>query len=331
MPVYLFFEGGLVALIVFAVVTTVVTTRLWRRVSSGDSFALMVAASLAGTFFVGLFDSILDDPRIAFLAFVLIWLALVEPATRLDTYNYSRRHLFAGVAAFWFRARSKRDTFVQGEISTTHRNVTADGEGELTSYYSDFSETSLSIDEHTRSVILASNRRPDVHLPYARVTSCEIHVNGDQIKHISHHASPLTAEEGNGLLRTLRALKAEPLRSEDERKIDLVIDYKDSRSGVHVVTFYCRIGNRRVTPKPLEDSSRDVLEWLQYLDAEVFTPLEGSDTGAPESGRGETQADNSLRRDPVSIAAELEKIADLKARGMLTDEEFQKAKSRLLD
>ena len=41
LPVYLFFEGGLVALIVFAVVTAVVTTRLWRRVSSGDSFALI--------------------------------------------------------------------------------------------------------------------------------------------------------------------------------------------------------------------------------------------------------------------------------------------------
>ena len=75
--VYIFFEGGTLGLVVLALLLAVVAYKLKRRIIARDGFAVLYASALTGIVFVGLFDSLLDEPRIALLISMLIWLALI--------------------------------------------------------------------------------------------------------------------------------------------------------------------------------------------------------------------------------------------------------------
>jgi hypothetical protein len=75
--VFLFVEGGILALTILALVVVMVVVALTRSIRSGDFFAICVAACCVGVVFVGLFDSILDDPKIALMSYLLLWLALM--------------------------------------------------------------------------------------------------------------------------------------------------------------------------------------------------------------------------------------------------------------
>jgi hypothetical protein len=58
---------------------TVVGYTLKRRIIARDGFAVLYASALTGIIFVGLFDSLFDEPRIALLISLIIWMALIPP------------------------------------------------------------------------------------------------------------------------------------------------------------------------------------------------------------------------------------------------------------
>ena len=59
--------------------------RLTGRIYRNDPLAVLIASAIAGTLFVGLFDSLFDDPRITFLFTLMIWLSLLPlPEKGLD-------------------------------------------------------------------------------------------------------------------------------------------------------------------------------------------------------------------------------------------------------
>ena len=55
--------------------------RLARMASQGQRGAIAMLAALAGFLAVGLFDSLLDVPRIALLCYLLLLCALLQPST----------------------------------------------------------------------------------------------------------------------------------------------------------------------------------------------------------------------------------------------------------
>ena len=77
--VYTFFEGGFLGLTVLVLLMTVVGYTLKRRIIARDGFAVLYASALTGIIFVGLFDSLFDEPRIALLISLIIWMALIPP------------------------------------------------------------------------------------------------------------------------------------------------------------------------------------------------------------------------------------------------------------
>ena len=243
--------------------------------------------------------------------------------------------LLVGTGALWLLTKSKPaltpshgspSTRVKPEV--TPQDMSEDGSHESYSYHSMLLDTSLTIDEKTRTVVLKTGQSTSADLPYSRFRSCEVCINGDAVATASGELNTLTDEDLNDALEKLLALKSQPMHSGDERKIDLIINYEDPQSSAHIVNFYYRIGSHRMTHESLDDSSREVLGWLQYLEHEVFAPSERSRTDVRGSYADELQHENSERR---SVTEELDKLVELKERDLLTDDEFRKAKSRLLD
>lgn len=83
--VHYYFEGGALGLAIFILTLLVMAYRLTGRIYRNDPPAVLIASAIAGTLFVGLFDSLFDDPRITFLFTLMIWLFLLPlPEKGLD-------------------------------------------------------------------------------------------------------------------------------------------------------------------------------------------------------------------------------------------------------
>jgi hypothetical protein len=73
------FDQGVVGLLLFVVLTGGALYRLVAGAARGHPVAPFLAASLAGFLLVGLFDSLLDVPRLAFLYYLLLMVSLALP------------------------------------------------------------------------------------------------------------------------------------------------------------------------------------------------------------------------------------------------------------
>jgi hypothetical protein len=96
MWVHVLFEQGWVGLLLFAGLTALALTRLARAGSRGHRLAWVWLASLAGLLTVGMFDSLLDAPRLATLLVALTLLGVGhdrEPSVRSK--RRRRRHAVA--------------------------------------------------------------------------------------------------------------------------------------------------------------------------------------------------------------------------------------------
>jgi len=74
-----FFDQGIVGLLLFLMLTGGVLYRLVAGNACGQPVAPYVAAALTGFLIVGLFDSLLDVPRLAFLFYLLTFVGLALP------------------------------------------------------------------------------------------------------------------------------------------------------------------------------------------------------------------------------------------------------------
>ena len=75
----LLFDQGIIGLLLFALLCCGALYRLIAGAASGHPFAPFLAAALVGFLLVGLFDSLLDVPRLAFLCYLLLVASLVLP------------------------------------------------------------------------------------------------------------------------------------------------------------------------------------------------------------------------------------------------------------
>lgn len=71
-----YFEQGIVGLALFMIALWLGAARQYRAVEEGDEFAIIIMGSLVGFFFIGLFGSMIDNPRIATLFYLILFMAL---------------------------------------------------------------------------------------------------------------------------------------------------------------------------------------------------------------------------------------------------------------
>ena len=77
------FEGGWVGLLIFTLFILASLVVSIKRLRQGDSFPLFYLPALAGLLVIGLFDSVLDEPRLALLLFLSNWLLLARGSAPL--------------------------------------------------------------------------------------------------------------------------------------------------------------------------------------------------------------------------------------------------------
>ncbi|WP_215409330.1 hypothetical protein [Janthinobacterium sp. JC611] len=79
LALHLLIETGWCGALAMLALLTLAGRRLLRRAAHGDPGALACAAALLGFLVVGLFDSLLDVPRIALLCYLMLLCALLQP------------------------------------------------------------------------------------------------------------------------------------------------------------------------------------------------------------------------------------------------------------
>ncbi len=70
------FEGGWSGLAIFIVFVVSIVVNSTKRLRHKDIYAMLFLAALAGLLTIGLFDSILDEPRLTLLLFLSSWIAM---------------------------------------------------------------------------------------------------------------------------------------------------------------------------------------------------------------------------------------------------------------
>lgn len=78
-----FFEGGWIGLFIFTLLIIYSLLISLKRLRQRDGFPLLYLPALTGLLVVGLFDSILDEPRLTLLLFLSTWILLASRATTL--------------------------------------------------------------------------------------------------------------------------------------------------------------------------------------------------------------------------------------------------------
>ncbi len=76
---HVYFEQGFLGLGLFILMNGLAIYLLCSQLVRGQDFAIPVLSSLAGFLVVGFFGSIVDNPRIALLYFLILFLALLLP------------------------------------------------------------------------------------------------------------------------------------------------------------------------------------------------------------------------------------------------------------
>ncbi|MCW8949128.1 MAG: heparinase II/III-family protein [Sedimenticola sp.] len=104
-----FFEGGWIGLCIFTIFILYSLIIAIKRLRQRDSFPLFYLPALAGLLVVGLFDSILDEPKLTLLLFLCTWVLLASRSTAL-TLTLATAHTpgIAGKLLRQFRRQSLR-------------------------------------------------------------------------------------------------------------------------------------------------------------------------------------------------------------------------------
>ena len=76
--VHLLFEQGWLGVFAFVAMTAVAVSCSLKAIAGGDRFSAMILAALSGLLIIGSIDSLLDDPRTAFLFYLLTFVAFAS-------------------------------------------------------------------------------------------------------------------------------------------------------------------------------------------------------------------------------------------------------------
>ena len=86
----LLFDQGMIGLLLFALLSCAALCRLVAGVARAHPFAPFLAAALVGFLLVGMFDSLLDVPRVAFLYYLVLMMSVVLPKATPPLVNFTK-------------------------------------------------------------------------------------------------------------------------------------------------------------------------------------------------------------------------------------------------
>jgi hypothetical protein len=223
-------------------------------------------------------------------------------------------------------------------------------ERELNRYTSQLDNHAIEIDSRKHMVNLSSYELGGVRpIKYADIHGFGVTVNETKILEASRPLdNGLSLESLREFRNRLQEVEKDKLGPNGVRRIDLNLRYGPDPSLVHTLNFYFRQGNQRMTPLSYADTIGHVNYWCGRL-ATILTPrtagiwrpegreekspenvVELETTPPPEKPIVEQQEPASLTPATVSVADELERLVDFFNKGILTEEEFRKVKSKLL-
>jgi hypothetical protein len=189
----------------------------------------------------------------------------------------------------------------------------------------------FAIDEKNSLLCLLSMQGKNVIprvIPYADVVSAEITEDGSSITKTSRSSQFGGALVGGVLLGGVGAvvggLSGSKKTSQKIERVDLRVVIDDTNSPVHNVCFLnLEVGRSGIVHKAALDKAR---YWSGLLDVVIRRADQARvrDVNVVQNGKSKDTKPSG------AVADELKKLADLKADGVLTEDEFQTQKQRLL-
>ena len=224
------------------------------------------------------------------------------------------------------------------------------GSSESVRYDSKISLCTLIFDQ-ANSVLYISYGKKNSQINFSAISAFEVAIDSHCAMKISNNAEQVfddVAEEH--LLAMLQELENEKLLADATRQITLEI-FSESDAGVKpvLVNFYYREGDLRLSPHPFARSAEDLLLWCDLLESAIRPDTDTAEEMQTEVEKEVTKSFNIFSEPaPVSevvhdsaehqtlpnnhdLADELTRLSELKAKGFLSDEEFSKAKNKIIN
>ena len=196
-------------------------------------------------------------------------------------------------------------------------------------YRSQLLVTAIEVKEDDKVLLLSTDAEQATPVHFADILACEIVANGASMHAATRDRHELGQTVLQELLQSLIELRRRKLAKQEEIRIDLSIRYA-SAAAPFTLNFYNRVGRHRITKDSLEDSARLMLAWYSYLSSEVLVQAEAAPTASPVREQPVETASAPLRElTRSSLTTELERLADMRRRGLLSEEEFAQAKKKL--
>ena len=211
-------------------------------------------------------------------------------------------------------------------------------------YDSKISLCSLVFDQ-INSKLYVSFGRKYFRISFADIIGYEVLVNTDCIMKIdTDDAHSFDAQAGEKLRTQLDTLEMEALQGGETRQIELNIL---SERGVQIhsvmVNFYWREGSRRLSSHSYKKSVEDVLFWCGLLESAIRPGINEQlepqaddidplvQVASPGSELKPEAVNQQTEQGHIDLADELTRLANLRERGFLSEQEFQQAKDKIIN
>jgi hypothetical protein len=241
------------------------------------------------------------------------------------------------VLGFYLDYKSKRD---REENEDQHRSIRETGISNLKSH-TDFDVTRrfegnpqvsqmISIDENKKKVSFIDGVRFRVY-NYRDILSSEVLIDGNEVIKTSR-----TSQIGGALIGGILAggvgaiiggLSADQTKESKVSKVDVLIVVNDTRNPTFVLNFFNKDDKDSLYPYPIE-MVKDEIEQAKQLHRLISVLIRQADEEDLIEEQNKSHKDAILNSS--SVADEIRKLADLRADGLLTDEEYDKQKAKLM-
>jgi hypothetical protein len=241
------------------------------------------------------------------------------------------------VLGFYAEHRSKRKREENEDQQRSIRetgisNLRKQTDFEVTSRFEGNPQVSqmISIDENKKKVSFIDGEKYRVY-NYRDILSSEVLIDGNEIIKTSR-----TSQIGGALIGGILAggvgaiiggLSADQTKESKVSKVDVLIVVNDTRNPTFVLNFFNKDDKDSLYPYPIE-MVKDEIEQAQQLHRLISVLIRQADEADLIEEQKNKQANEPIKT--TSLADEIRKFADLKAEGLLTDEEFVQQKNNLM-
>lgn len=237
--------------------------------------------------------------------------------------------------------------FKKSRLATLENN--ASGLAESMRYDSKISLCTLLFDQPSSALTVVFGKR-NTKISFAQITGYEVWVNTECVLKIDRSdACIFDVQAGEKLRSRLYDLEMEQIQDGEAREIELkIFCVQEAEINSVIVNFYCREGGQRLSSYSYKRSVDDVVFWCGLLEAAIRPEV---------NEKGQLLTDNNVDQGDVSIepldslepdaknqpeilhapeghvdlVGDLTKLGDLKAKGLLSEQEFQQAKNKIIN